>query len=148
MRKLKRSRMQSGFFRSALNLALERAQTEQKALRNKSLKDQDDLQRLNASFLPRIKKKKKKKTFGVNFTNILSETCMCKDPKRGKNSQLKQLFLLSGSEGVKAAHKHNDEIDPLEFKVQLIAAIFRRGKEKLSQKSRKNGKRTFFLLRG
>ena len=29
-----------------------------------------------------------------------------------KDSQLKPLFVLLGSEGVKAAHKHVDEIDP------------------------------------
>jgi hypothetical protein len=52
--------MQSRFSRKALNLALERARTEQKALHNKSPKDQDGLQRLNASFLPQIMKKKLK----------------------------------------------------------------------------------------
>ena len=33
-------------------------------------------------------------------------------PKAQKDSQLKQLFALSGSAGVKAARKHVDEIDP------------------------------------
>jgi len=33
-------------------------------------------------------------------------------PKAQKDSQVKQLFALSGSAGVKAARKHVDEIDP------------------------------------
>ena len=33
-------------------------------------------------------------------------------PKAQKDSQLKPLFALSGSAGVKAAHEHVDEIDP------------------------------------
>ena len=33
-------------------------------------------------------------------------------PKAQKDSQLKQLFALPGSAGVKAGHKHIDDIDP------------------------------------
>ena len=33
-------------------------------------------------------------------------------PKAQKDSQVKQLFKLFASAGVKAAHKHIDEIDP------------------------------------
>ena len=32
-------------------------------------------------------------------------------PKANKDSQVKQLFVLSGSAGIKAARKHVDEID-------------------------------------
>ena len=35
-----------------------------------------------------------------------------KIPKAQNDSQVKQLFALLGSLGVKAAHKHIDEIDP------------------------------------
>ena len=38
-------------------------------------------------------------------------------PKAQKDNQLKQLFALSGSAGIKALHKHIDEIDP-KFKRQ------------------------------
>ena len=39
--------------------------------------------------------------------------------KRQEDSQLKQLFALSGSVSVKAAHKHIDEIDPCFFSLSL-----------------------------
>ena len=50
---------------------------------------------------------------GVNFTNILRAAFTHADPKSPKkDSQLKQLFVLLGSAGVKAALKHPDESDP------------------------------------
>ena len=50
---------------------------------------------------------------GVNFTNILCAAFTHADPKSAKKtSQLKQLFALLGSAGIKAACKLVDEIDP------------------------------------
>ena len=42
----------------------------------------------------------------------LHEAFTLADPKSAKNSQLKQLFALLWSSSVKAARKHDDEIDP------------------------------------
>ena len=50
---------------------------------------------------------------GVDFTNILHAAFTSADSKSAKkDSQLKQLFAILGSAGVKAARKHVDEIDP------------------------------------
>ena len=49
----------------------------------------------------------------VNFTNILCAASTRADSKSTKKySQLKQLFAILGSGGVKDACKHIDEIDP------------------------------------
>ena len=48
-----------------------------------------------------------------SFINILQAAFMSTDPKSGKKDHdVKQLFTLLGSAGIKAAHKHVYEIDP------------------------------------
>ena len=57
---------------------------------------------------------------GVNFTDILRAAFTRADPKIAKkDSQLKQLFALLGSAGVKAVLKHVDEIDPRSLGIRL-----------------------------
>ena len=49
----------------------------------------------------------------VNFTNFFYEQLLLlQTPKVQRDSQLKKLFALLGSASVKAASKHDDEIDP------------------------------------
>ena len=49
----------------------------------------------------------------VNFINVFTSSFYaCRPQKLKKDSQLMQLFALSGSALVKAACKHVDEIDP------------------------------------
>ena len=60
---------------------------------------------------------------GVNFTTCLHAAFMCADAKSAKKAvNSKQLFTLLGSVGVKAAHKHVDEIDLWSTKYQLQRA--------------------------
>ena len=52
----------------------------------------------------------------VNFTNVFTrnfypQLLPTQIPKAQKDSQVKQLFAVSGSAGVKAASKHIDKID-------------------------------------
>ena len=50
---------------------------------------------------------------GVNFINVFTRSFYARRSKSAKkDSQLKQLFVLLGSAGIKAALKHVDEIDP------------------------------------
>ena len=52
-------------------------------------------------------------------------------PKAQKNSQVKQLFALTGSAGVKAAHRHVGEIEPLSkvFLYNFDCGYFAKAKE-------------------
>ena len=45
--------------------------------------------------------------------HFVSSFYTCRSWKRQKDSQVKQLFALLGSASIKAAHKHDDEIDPI-----------------------------------
>ena len=45
----------------------------------------------------------------VNFISILRQLLRLQIPKAQKDSKLKQLFALLGSEVVKAVHKHIDQ---------------------------------------
>ena len=50
---------------------------------------------------------------GVNFINEFMHSFYAhRSQKQKRDSQVKQLLALSGSAGVKAAHKNIDEIDP------------------------------------
>ena len=51
-------------------------------------------------------------TPGVNFIIISRAASTRTDPKREKDSQIKQLFAISGPACVKAVRKNVDEIDP------------------------------------
>ena len=51
-------------------------------------------------------------TWGQFHQHFTSSFYAQRFQKRKKDSQLKQLFALLGSAGIKAAHKHVDEIDP------------------------------------
>ena len=55
-------------------------------------------------------------TKGQFHQHFTSSFYTCRSEKRQKDSQLKQLFLLSGSAGVKAARKRVDEIDLKEWR--------------------------------
>ena len=58
---------------------------------------------------------------GVNFTNILRAAFTLADPKSAKRQvMLRSFFALLGSASIKAAHKHDDEIDPRSFVVRDI----------------------------
>ena len=59
----------------------------------------------------------------VNLTNIFHKAFK-RSHKCKKDSQLKQLFPLSGSAHIKAARKHVDEIDPRCIKLNLITRFF------------------------
>ena len=56
--------------------------------------------------------KEAKKTGGKFHQHFMCSFYACRSQKCKKDSQLKQLFALLGSVGVKAAYKHVDEIDP------------------------------------
>ena len=56
----------------------------------------------------------------VNFTNYLRAVFTRADPKSTKNSQVQQLFALSGSALVKAACNHVGEIDPSLCKYTIL----------------------------
>jgi len=61
----------------------------------------------------------------VNFINILHAAFTQADPESAKkDSQVKQLFALSGSASVKAGHKHVDEI---ESRIQICHIFCDRG---------------------
>ena len=49
---------------------------------------------------------------GVNFTNILPQLLRTKIPKAQKDTQVNNFLRFRDLCGVKAAHKHVDEIDP------------------------------------
>ena len=51
-------------------------------------------------------------TKGLFHQHFTSSFYTCRSQKRQKSSQVKHLFALSGSECLKAARKHVDEIDP------------------------------------
>ena len=97
-------------------------------------------------------KKERDWTLRVNFTIVfMCSFYACRSQKCKKDSRLKQLFALLGSEYVKAARKHVDENDPwftlslslLSFipisfsnirQWQLIAALMRNIEIELSHK--------------
>ena len=57
--------------------------------------------------------------WGQFYQHVYAQLLCLHTPKAQKNSHLKQLFALSRSEGVKAARKHVDEIDPRSAKFVL-----------------------------
>ena len=74
---------------------------------------------LSGTLLPRIARE----TWGQFHHYFTSSFYTSRSQKRKKDSQVKQLFALSGSVRVKAAHKHADEIDPKEGRHNTIKEI-------------------------